>query len=966
MQGGRLRTAQAIARTVNNTQILRIIMVAIIAIVIGITSWAPLAYASGETITASDTATTEVKQATAISGIVINGTGNATVPVKLRVGQGSLAMSTTTGLTFTGGTTGATLYFSGTRSDVNTALATLTYIRNTAGSDALEISLVEPGEVFFEGSGHLYEYVSSTLDWNGAKTAAEGRTKYGATGYLTTITSQAENDFVAQRLTNAGWMGASDSASEGAWRWVTGPESGTQFCQGNINCVSVSGRYTNWNTGEPNDSGGNEDCGQFLAGGTGKWNDLPCSGTTLPGYVVEYGAPGNMPNVAAKTIALTTSDSIAPTTPGTPTTTSPTTNQKPTWSWTASTDSGVGLNGSTPYAVEWSQSSTFASGISTGTSTTNSFTQATNLADGLWYFRVRALDAAGNYSSYSVIRSVLIDATGPTQPGITASSTTTNNTTPVLTWAASTDSGVGLNNPAYTVQWANNSSFTSPQSATTNTNTYTSSALSNGTWYFRIRATDQLGTASSWSNTVTFVVDAQAPTMPGAPSAASPTNNTTPNLTWSASTDSGSGLANPAYTIQWSQSSTFASGISSSTTNTASFTTPTLADGTWYFRVKATDNATNDSIFSNLGTVVIDATPAVLSNVAEGTIADTNATITWTTNELSSSQISYGPTVSYGSMTAQINTSPRVTQHSVTLQNLVPCTLYHYRAMAVDATTNASSSADMSFITTGCAGAAVVVSHIEGQVDTTSGGNLALTQGVESVSLQVPVGFSSTAANFQIKQLDKQTAFTATGTPAGLVSAGSVYDFKAMRNTTTAISTFDQPIQVTMSYTQDILTKLVENTLTIYRWDTGAGWQKLTNCSVNMQAKQVTCQTSHFSTFGLFGQTIPPVTSPDLQQPSVTAQASQRRGVASYAQASTDDTLQPEVIAAPNDADNDKNSKTQNHSLTLSKEDGAQNASNLSKSTFIIWAVATILVTGFLWWLLARRRRKDKDDDTKQ
>ena len=243
-----------------------------------------------------------------INDLQISGTTPASTPVKLRVSNGTITMSTITGLTFTSDTTGSILEFSGTLADINNALATLTYVRVGTGSDTLEASLVNPGEVFFSGTNHLYEYIASTLTWTQAKTAAENLpTRYGANGYLVTITSAEENDFVAARLSDAGWMGASDQATEDDWKWVTGPETGDSFWFGNVGGYTLPGKYSNWNNGsEPNDSGGDEDCGQFLSGGSGDWNDLPCTGETLPGYVAEFGAPGNMPVVVYKNVTITT------------------------------------------------------------------------------------------------------------------------------------------------------------------------------------------------------------------------------------------------------------------------------------------------------------------------------------------------------------------------------------------------------------------------------------------------------------------------------------------------------------------------------------------------------------------------------------------------------------------------------------------------------------------------------------
>lgn len=149
----------------------------------------------------------------------------------------------------------------------------------------------------------------SAISATAARSAATSRTINGVTGYLANITSSDENTFVAARITQDGWFGASDAAVEGDWVWLDGPEAGTTFWTGTAS--GTASGYENWATGEPNQAG-DEDCSQFYANGSG-WNDLPCS-STLNYYVVEYGAPGNLPNVASDTLDITLSaDSTPPT-----------------------------------------------------------------------------------------------------------------------------------------------------------------------------------------------------------------------------------------------------------------------------------------------------------------------------------------------------------------------------------------------------------------------------------------------------------------------------------------------------------------------------------------------------------------------------------------------------------------------------------------------------------------------------
>lgn len=255
-------------------------------------------------LTSGNNATTTPNVATAITGFQIVGPSASTTPVQLRSTSGTLSMSVTTGLTFDGASSGSTVNFSGTVSNINAALATLTYTRASTGSDTLEVSLVNKGEIFFTDNSHLYQFISGSYSWNAAKTAAEALTAYGAAGYLATITSSAENTFVKDRLNGDGWIGASDAAVEGTWKWITGPEAGTTFWLGTGGGSAQGGNYAAWTSGEPNQSG-DEDCAETYVS-SGLWNDLPCG--ALLGYVVEYGTPGTLPTVVAKNISITTAD----------------------------------------------------------------------------------------------------------------------------------------------------------------------------------------------------------------------------------------------------------------------------------------------------------------------------------------------------------------------------------------------------------------------------------------------------------------------------------------------------------------------------------------------------------------------------------------------------------------------------------------------------------------------------------
>src|SRR5207245_11721762 len=92
-----------------------------------------------------------------------------------------------------------------------------------------------------------------------------------------------------------------------------------------------------------------------------------------------------------------------------------------------------------------------------------------------------------------------------------------------------------------------------------------------------------------------------------------------------------------------------------------------------------------------------DTTPPVISGVASSSVTTSGATVAWTTNEASDSQVDYGTTTAYGSSSA-LNTS-LVTSHSVVLTGLTGTTAYHYRVKSHDAAGNLATSGDFTFTT---------------------------------------------------------------------------------------------------------------------------------------------------------------------------------------------------------------------------------------------------------------------------
>lgn len=90
--------------------------------------------------------------------------------------------------------------------------------------------------------------------------------------------------------------------------------------------------------------------------------------------------------------------------------------------------------------------------------------------------------------------------------------------------------------------------------------------------------------------------------------------------------------------------------------------------------------------------------PLNISIVATSSVTVNSATVTWTTDNLSSSTVQYGLSTSYGSASSS---STFVTSHIINLSNLTSGSTYHFRVISTDAFGMTATSSDYTFKTAG-------------------------------------------------------------------------------------------------------------------------------------------------------------------------------------------------------------------------------------------------------------------------
>lgn len=176
-----------------------------------------------------------------------------------------------------------------TLNDYESALKDIQFRNDSPLSSGTRVFSITIGQAnYLPSNKHFYKYISAPgKSWSQAKGLAESSNYYGLKGYLATLTSADEAQLAGKQASGTGWIGGSDKEIEGVWKWVTGPEAGTNM------------DYANWNKGEPNNTNGVEHYAHITTPNinspyNGAWNDLKDEGDSSgdyqsKGYIVEYG-----------------------------------------------------------------------------------------------------------------------------------------------------------------------------------------------------------------------------------------------------------------------------------------------------------------------------------------------------------------------------------------------------------------------------------------------------------------------------------------------------------------------------------------------------------------------------------------------------------------------------------------------------------------------------------------------------
>ena len=267
-----------------------------------------------------------------------------------------------------------------------------------------------------------------------------------------------------------------------------------------------------------------------------------------------------------------------------------TNNNKPNFIWNKSSD----ISGIRYYTLKISNNS---STYSTNLSSTN-WTPLNGLTEGTNYWYVTATDNKGNKSSPSIVRKIIIDTTPPAKVKLVSpqSNIWTNSLSINFVWNKSTDNISGISNYKIEISKTNNFANLFLTNLLNSTN-YVSS-LEAGTFYWRVKAFDKARNEGEFSTVYVINIDTNKPYVTSPiPNDNSTNNSVSINFSWTGIDIGGSGIK--SYEIRIDTDSNTNNGWEViKTTNVNSYHYTFSGNGTYFWKVRATDNAGNIGQFS--------------------------------------------------------------------------------------------------------------------------------------------------------------------------------------------------------------------------------------------------------------------------------------------------------------------------------------------------------------------------------
>ncbi|MEA1894940.1 MAG: cohesin domain-containing protein [Euryarchaeota archaeon] len=172
-----------------------------------------------------------------------------------------------------------------------------------------------------------------------------------------------------------------------------------------------------------------------------------------------------------------------------------------------------------------------------------------------------------------------------------------------------------------------------------------------------------------------------------------------------------------------------------------------------------------------LETAEPDTTPPVITDVANGTPANSSVTITWTTDEASDSLVKYG-TIS-GVYTDDISDVVMTTSHSIDLSGLIEGTTYYFVVNSTDASDNPNESVEHSFTTSSTADIdPPVITNVANGTPTDS--SVIITWGTDEASDSL-VKYGNTSGTYTKSETNATMVTAHSVTLTGLSSDTSYY-----------------------------------------------------------------------------------------------------------------------------------------------------------------------------------------------